>query len=253
MKFDSNALTIDRRNAMGEKYLGSWRHLRDGDFAPLWKAANDARGAAADFYMHAQTVTGDANLSDHGKSSKLTEHAKASLRGIGKAQQLLNDAVAEIKAERAKLTAAERKTGTDGLAQTILDLEYARLVREMPQAQRDQIARQLLAGEHPQIVEAVLRLPAMATGLTENMVSMIEKAAINRTHPEAVMRHEQLEAAIQTAQSVIRQSAAVLGEGAPPLDMSEQIQALGGNWRGILQGPEGAMDAIAARVAPTEA
>lgn len=83
--------------------------------------------------------------------------------------------------------------------------------------------------------------------------SLIEKSAINRTHPEAVMRHEQLEAAIQTAQSVIRQSAAVLGEGAPPLDMAEQIQALGGNWRGILQGPEGAMDAIAARVAPAEA
>lgn len=246
MSFDANALTIAR--PQGEKYLGSWRHLRDGDFAPLWKAANDARGAAAEYFLHANSVQSDANLSDHGKAQRLTEHGKASLRGIGQAQKLLNESVAQIRAERAKLTAAERKTGTDGLAQTILDVELARMLRELPQAQRDTMARQLLSGEHPQIIEAVLRLPPMASGLTENMVSLIERAAVQRTHPDAVLKFEQLEGAIQNAQHIVRQSASVLQEAAPALNLSEKIRALDGNWRGVIDGPADAMDALARAV-----
>lgn len=252
MSFDSNALTINRPGLKGEKFLASWRHPRADSFAELWQAANDARGYAQDFFMHAESINSDIHLSDEGRKSKLTERGKESLRLIGQAQKLLNEAVGEIQSERAKLTATERKTGTDGLAQTILDVEFARMLREFDQNQRDTMARQLMAGEHPQIIEAVIRLPGMATGLTENMRQMIERAEVERRYPNELMKMNELDAAVVTAQRVIRESANVLLQEAPAMDLSEQIEALEGEWRGVIRGNNGAMDAIARRVVTVE-
>lgn len=251
--FHPDALTVDTRSPTGEKYLGTWRWNRDGDFAALWAAANDAARTAAGFFSDRETLDGDEHLSTLGRSERLREKAKASLREFGAAQRRLNAALAEVSDRRQRLAAVPPvPAGVDGLAERLLDIELARALREMPADDRQEFAGGMLSGSHQRVIESVLRLPAIVSGLTENMHTLIENAAIRREHPDALMKAEALTEAASMAQHVLSKSASLMLEGAG-LDLAEQLQAVAGNWRGVIPatGADDAMDAIARRHAST--
>lgn len=246
--FHPDALVIDTRLARtGEKHLGVWRWKRDDDFAPLWSAANDAARVAGGFFADRETYDNDEHLSVFGKAEKVRESAKSALRDFGAAQKRLTSALAKIAATRQQLAAVRPiPAGVEGVAERLLDIELARALREMPANDRQDVARRLLSGEEQRVIEAVLRVPAIVSGLSENMRGLIEHAAIQREHPEQVMRAEAMKEAASMAQRIVTKSARLVLEHAG-LDLGDQLKALGGEWRGIIpaHGPEDAMDALA--------
>lgn len=253
MNHNLDAITIDTRGPVGEKYLMNWRWPRDADFAPLWLAANGVVNEASAFFMSRETINGDPELSDNGKKSRLENLAKERIGQIGKMQKRLNQAAEDIAAAGRNLAAVKPYgNGPEGATTAVLDAEIARALRELPTDERDKIAKGLMSGQDQRVIDAVLRLPGFVTGVSENMRGLIEAAAIRREHPEAVMKQEALTEAAQGAQTVIRGAAGLLLEHSG-LDLQAQMRALGGEWRGILRGREDAMDALARRYSTPEA
>lgn len=248
-KFTPDAVVLDTKSFRGEKHLLVWRWARDGDFGKLWHAANAAVNQAAAYFLTRESVNADADLSDAGKRSRLEAAATLHLAEIGRLQKSLSEAGETIAAQGRELAAVKPYgAGSEAAATAIVDAEIARTLRELPESQREKIARSLLSGEHQRVVDAVLRLPPLVSGLSENVTGMIRAAAIRREHPGQVAKMEQLGEALAGAQIVVRKSAAAVIDSSG-LDLPKQLESLQGSWKGIIPGREDALTALSNKYA----
>lgn len=223
--------------------LAIWRYPRTNDFSPYWEAANGARGAVQDFFIRKGNILANERITDAAKMEDLKEAAVIAIREIGQQQRKLNEAAIALKDERMELAKVDPAAPADA----IVDIDIARHLRELVGDAREKFIGHMVAGAEPRAVDAVIRLPAFLTGLTDQMVAVIQSAAIERNHPDKVMRLESLEQAAQTAQSVLKQCGEAL-EAVAGLQLGELLAAYGdGAWEHFVKGDPAALAAIARR------
>jgi hypothetical protein len=85
-----------------------------------------------------------------------------------------------------------------------LDIEAGRSVRELPDAERFSLIGQLELGSHPDLADALLRLPAHLTGITPRRLARIQRASIERRDPGAGAREQVRSAALMAAATAIK-------------------------------------------------
>lgn len=247
--FNPDSVVLDTKSFRGEKHLLVWRWARDSDFSALWHVASAAANEAGAFFLARETVINDADLSESGKRTRLENLAKGCLAAIGALQKSLNQSGETIAAQGRELAAVKPYgAGSEAAATAIVDAEIARALRELPENEREKIARGLLSGEQQRVVDAVLRLPPLVSGLSENVAGMIRAAAIRREHPELVAKTEQLGEALAGAQIVVRKSAAAVIDSSG-LDLPKQLESLQGSWKGVIPGREDALSALSNKYA----
>lgn len=230
-----DAITVDTRGGhkRSNAYLGTWRFNTGDKFSAFWKRANEGAGIATEYFMRRSTIAQNADLSDSAKTRQLRELATEYLRKFGTEQHQLNQSLEALRKERQSLAAVKPYGGPDAAAQAVLDAEIARMVREMPPAERERLTSRLVGGEEPRVVEAILRTPPILTGFSPQMRATIENAAIRREHPEAVLLQESLEESAQVAQGILRQASTLVTE-ASGFSFTEVLGALGEQWRGLV-------------------
>lgn len=214
-------------------FLGVWRSPTDGRCGVFWHAAMGARADAANLIDSTVTIRTDERRSDVAKTDDVRAAAQHALRELGKRHQAIEGHAAAIGAERAKVAAVPPYAGD--AAEALVDLELARMLREMGADARLKALAGLVGGAgDDRMVNAILRLPRQLTGVSDEAWRVILSRTIERRHPEAVREFLQLEAAEGTARMVLRRAVEIVTEGSG-LDLGE-LSAFGPGWTGFAPG-----------------
>ena len=241
MKFDPDQITIERTDKT--HFLGTWRHPRDDQFAPVWNLTMGARATAGNYLDSRDTIANNARLSDPAKAEDTKAAARRALTDLGDSQRDLNELTAKLNETRLKLA----EIPSAGPEQTLIDLELARYFRAAPEAERSNLLTAMTEGSAPQLIDALLRLPGVLFGVTEELRTVIEQNAIARRSPDEVRQAGEMSDAIRTAQAVLSKSVRIVTE-AQSLSLQEQMTSLGADaWQPhVKAGPPDAMEALAA-------
>ena len=242
-------MTIAQRNDLDEVtienggkfyFLASWKHPRDGDFGILWNIAMNARAATANMLDLLENIRMNERLSDEAKRDDSKEVAMKALTTLGAQQRKLNEFEAGVDNERLKLA----QIPDADAAQAVVDVALADYFRALSGENRMGMIAELAAGSQARMVDAVLRLPAVLFGLTDEVRSVIEANAIARRAPDEVRILADKAQAVRMTQQVISKCVKIVTQSSM-LDMQEQITSLGRDaWQPHVRG--GAPDAMAA-------
>lgn len=247
MRNHPDALTVedDSTSPVRFYHLATWSHPRADDFAPLWSAANDARGALRGYFVKRRDILANARLSAAAQQDDIREAALVALRELGGYQRRLNDAVERIDARRLKLA----DVAPADAATTVLDVaigDYLRSLQGVQGDARERFLAGLVSGAEPRAVEAVLRLPTFLTGLSPELLAVVHKAAIERAEPQEVLKLDQLAKAVGTAQHVLTRAFELIS-GSVSLQLGETIRAAGSDaWKALVKMPTGDPEVAAA-------
>lgn len=244
MRNHPDALTVedDSTSPVRFYHLATWSHPRADDFAPLWSAANDARGALRGYFVKRRDILANARLSAAAQQDDIREAALVALRELGGYQRRLNDAVERIDARRLKLA----DVAPADAAAAVVDLAIGDYLRGLQGDARERFLAGLVSGAEPRAVEAVLRLPTFLTGLSPELLAAVRNAAIERAEPQEVLKLDQLGKAVATAQHVLVRCFELIS-GSVAMELGDLIRAAGGDaWKDLVKMPTGDPEVAAA-------
>lgn len=147
-------------------------------------------------------------------------------------QVKLTAAIEAVGVERAKLAAVKPYAPDDAVTVQI-DLALAAHLRSLAGQEREKFTASLMDGSNPSAVNAVLRLPPVLTGLSNELLALVETRAIERANPGQVREFQDLAQSARRAQEVLREASAAVTKAAPELTAKEIFQsfgAAGGDW-----------------------
>ncbi|WP_457788330.1 hypothetical protein [Pseudomonas sp. PL-6] len=244
--FDPNALEVLQGNH--RILLASWRFPRDGNFAPLWNAANSSRGTLSLLLKKLDAIKADARLSEVAQSEDSKAAAVAALEDLGQSQRALLSAVNRFNAEFMKLASVTPYGGATAAADAVIDCEIARHFRTLTGDDRGKFISRMISGEYEREIDAALRLPASLFGLNEETRIAVGNSALQRKNPGAVDEFRELSEGANLAQFIMRRVYDRI-VGASALTIQERMQALGKDaWQPyVKEGSDKVMNAMAER------
>lgn len=161
-----------------DRILAVWEGLQSGEPYTITKGA--AREVEA-VNLRLGRIISDTRLSAEAKRDDRKEAGLDSLKTLAKSAKRLEELRAQHQ-ERANRLAAIAPYRDGDAATPLIDMEIARKLDAM----KDGAARvvMLVTGEQPRLTDAVLRLPAFLSGLSDAEHRRIAAAAIERANPE---------------------------------------------------------------------
>jgi hypothetical protein len=154
-----------------------------------------------------QIETND-RLSDTAKRQDMQKAAREQLKALSVVGSLLRNE-AETASERRQALSAVQPYKSGDHATVAIDIALAAHLRSLDDAGR----AKAIQGD-PRAAEAVMRLPATLTGLTEGQLGRITTEAIARNHPTEASELGTLSDATVQAQEAITTAARLIGEDA---------------------------------------
>jgi hypothetical protein len=145
-----------------------------------------------------ESVRADKNLSPTGQRTKMMEHLEKAAPALRKHQRMINLARADIDKKRAGLRPKFAKVDP-----AILIAVAAKIAAMKPAEQ----AGILLSAEKsvdPIHAQAVLDLPPILSGVSEQVRGMLEKSLIEKTYGAAIASLEEEKEAWSTAEAALR-------------------------------------------------
>lgn len=160
-----------------DRILAMWEGPKDGELYGITK--NTAREVEATF-LRLNRILNDDRLSAEAKRDDSKQAGLDSLANLAKSAATL-EKLRVLHHERANGLAAVAPYRDGDAATPLIDMEIARRLADM----KDETARviMLITGEQPRLTEAVLRLPAFLSGLSDAEHGRIAAAAIERSNP----------------------------------------------------------------------
>jgi hypothetical protein len=148
-------------------------------------------------------VNADPDLSDEGKAKRIAQINRDALKKLGQTADTLDKhdgIVREQMIEPLPYVAAYRDAD---YATPTIDVALVGAFKALDRDARSQAIASMLSGSDQRMADAILRLPAVLTGLSSTVVQNLREAAVNRAHPEEVHRRRSLEKASSAARSAI--------------------------------------------------
>ncbi|WP_312920128.1 hypothetical protein [Stutzerimonas nitrititolerans] len=203
-----------------DRILAIWEGRTDTELYGITKST--AREIENTF-LRMNRIKGDVRLSDQAKREDSRGAGLDSLKNLAKSAIRL-EALRTQHKERANRLAAVTPYRDGDAATALIDMEIARKLASMPNATARAIM--LVNGEQPRLTEAVLRLPAFLSGLSDAEYGRIASAAIERAHPEQSRAIAQEADELDAASKAVEKAFSIIaGETHAPLD--DQVAAAG--------------------------
>lgn len=178
------------------------------DYGALWAIIDGAAGSAIPAMLRIgskmDNALSDENLSPVGRHaavrSIIMDEGVPALDRLGKKWLGQFDKMEELGRDLAGVD----PYSTSRPWQWALDIEVGRSIRALDDTGRRNIATALETGEHPDLAEALLRLPPGLTGIGPGRLARIRAAVIERLNPGFGHREQVRHAALTAAASAIR-------------------------------------------------
>lgn len=202
--------------------LALWEGTTDSELYSIAKAAGRELENTA---LRINRIVNDDRRSEIAKRDDRKEAGLDSLNALSKMIGQLQVAQNKHLARANNLSAVA--SYRDGDTSTVaIDLEIGRRLSQMPNEQQRMIM--LVSGENPRIVDAVLRLPAFLSGLSDAEYRRVYTAAINRKNPEEFDSIQQEADDIEVATGAVKKAFKVIVEQTGA-DLVAQVKATGGH------------------------
>lgn len=243
--FDSNALELVDPATGARRIIGSWRTPRDGAHSQFWEPASLALAHAGNLADTLKDIRENPRLSDGAKLQDTKNAVVRATRELGQVQHKLTAAVEAVGVQRSKLAAV--KPYVDGDVATVqIDLALAAHLRTLAGPEREKFVAGLHDGTNQRAVDAVLRLPNALTGLSPELLAMVEARAIERANPGQVREFQELSLSARRAQEIMAEVARSV-TAAAQLSPREIYEAFGTpGWERLARVPTSDPEAVGA-------
>ena len=162
---------------------------------PAGEQANQALWATASLAHETRRVSQDARLTEHGRNDALKEVRGAAVANVALAWSKLAEHEVGLIEREHKLYEFPQLERGDAVG-ALLDREARDYARSLTGSARDELMRQLRAGEAERVTLALLRSP-VPFGNLETTATQAWRSAIERRNPQEVellaAQHEQLD------------------------------------------------------------
>lgn len=242
--FDSNSIEMTDPVTGARRQLASWRTPRDGAHSQFWEPASLALAHAGNLADTLKDIRENPRLSDGAKLQDSKAAVVRALREVGQVQRTLTAAVEAVGVQRSKLAAV--KPYVDGDVATVqIDLALAAHLRTLAGPEREKFVAGLHDGTNQRAVDAVLRLPNALTGLSPELLAMVEARAIERANPGQVREFQELAQSARRAQEIVAEASRAVTQAAK-LDAREIFESFGSGWERLAGVPSSDREAIGA-------
>lgn len=217
-----------------EHLLAVWPDdLIAGDTAPIRTIVTNAARILEDFGRVAERIRGDERLSATAQVEDQRAAATERLKQMATQQKALNEAAQKLSDRRNALLAVEPYRDGDHAAVAI-DLALAEQLRGADAAYLSSV---LVLGTNPRLLQAIVRLPAELTGLSEDIKRAAIRNAAFHDKPVEASAVDNLGDAIEHAQAGLTRAFRVLAT-LGGVDFAEQHALVGGDLAQLGGDPE---------------
>lgn len=220
-----------------DRILAIWEGLREGE---LYNIAKGAAREVEQTSLLLDRLINNPRLSAEAKRDDRKEVGLDSLRALAKSAARL-EALRTQHKERANRLAAVTPYRDGDAATPLIDMEIARKLDAM----KDEAARAILlvTGEQPRLTDAVLRLPAFLSGLSDAEHRRISAAAIERANPEQSRLIAQEADDLNTAVNAVSKAFRLIVQQTGA-ELVAQVAAAGEHATSLVRAPSEAIESI---------
>lgn len=225
-----------------DRILAIWEGQQSGELYGIAKsAARELEGVG----LRLNRIINDTRLSAEAKRDDRKTAGLDSLKTLAKSAARLEVLRAQHQ-ERSRNLAAVSPYRDGDAATPLVDMEIARKLDQM----KDEAARvvMLVTGEQPRLTEAVLRLPAFLSGLSDAEHNRISAAAIERAHPEQSRLIAQEANDLNAATGAVRKAFKLIVEQTGA-ELVAQVAAAGEHAAELVNIPSEAMESMQRKMA----
>lgn len=148
-------------------------------------------------------VNADPDLSDEGKAKRTSQINREALKKLGEAADTLDKHDGIVREQMLEPLPYVEAYQTGDYATPTIDVALVQAFKGMDTSHRMQAIASMQSGGDQRMCDAILRMPAILTGLSPTVLGNLREAAVNRAHPEEVHRRRGLEQAASAARIMI--------------------------------------------------
>ncbi|THD03717.1 hypothetical protein [Rhodanobacter lindaniclasticus] len=148
-------------------------------------------------------VNADPDLSDEGKAKRIAQINRDALKKLGETADTLDKHGGIVREQMIEPLPYVEAYQTGDYATPTIDVQLVQAFKGLDNNARMQAIAAMQSGGDQRMCDAILRMPAILTGLSHTVLANLREAAVNRAHPEEVQRRRSLEQAASAARIMI--------------------------------------------------
>lgn len=148
-------------------------------------------------------VNADPDLSDEGKAKRIAQINRDALKKLGQTADTLDKHDGIVREQMVEPLPYVEAYQIGDYATPTIDVALIGAFKSLDNNARMQAIAAMQSGGDQRLCDAILRMPAMLTGLSHTVLANLREAAVNRAHPEEVQRRRNLEQAASAARTMI--------------------------------------------------
>lgn len=171
-------------------------------------------------------IHADPDLSDEGKAKRTGKLYRDALALLGPLATDLDKQEGIVRGELLEPVPFVADYAPGDAVSPQYDLALVSMFRSAQGTERDRLLNAALTGHEPRLADALLRAPAILSGLSTITLQNLRDIARSRLHPEKVERRNKLENASHAARTMLERSLRKLATDGQ-VSLSEQRALLG--------------------------
>lgn len=171
-------------------------------------------------------VNADTDLSAEGKQKRIAEINRAAMKKLATTAETLDRHDELVREQMLEPLPFVQEYQTGDFASPVIDIALIQAFKGLDTSAKMQAIAAMQSGGEQRMCDAILRMPAVLTGLSTTALQNIREAATNRAHPEEVKRRRSLEKAASAARAMVAATVGKVGRDGR-LSRQEQRELLG--------------------------